>query len=87
MDFSFSLIQFVAGFKHTGPIENVNSLHNKYMPKLQVFSHEGALTRTALAAIGIKILANNCFRNAWLFVDHNSNLNRSQAVTKDGIKR
>ena len=46
-------IHIVAGFKHTGPIENVNSLHNKYMPKLQFFSHEGALTRTALTAIGI----------------------------------
>ena len=41
-----------SGFTHTGPLENFNSLHNKYMPKSEVFSHEGALVRTALTAIG-----------------------------------
>ena len=55
---NFVIVFFFQGFKHTGAIENVNSLNNKYMPKREVFSHAWALTRTALTAIG-KLLDND----------------------------
>jgi len=63
-------LQMMTGFHHTGPIENFNSLKNKYANKAYVYGYEGMTARTALAVI-----------------DHNSNLNRAQAVTKAGQPR
>ena len=57
-------------FHHTGFIENVNSLNNKYCSKTYVYGYESMLVRAAITAI-----------------DHNMNLNRPQAVTKDGEAR
>ena len=41
----------MTGFHHTGDIENVNSLSNKYRPKAYVYTYEGMIARQALAII------------------------------------
>jgi hypothetical protein len=38
-------------FQHTGTNENINSLHNKYLPKSCAFGHQQAIVRACLTAI------------------------------------
>jgi hypothetical protein len=44
-------LELMAEFQHTGTNENINSLHNKYLPKSCSFGHTQAIVRACLTAI------------------------------------
>ena len=60
-------ISMMTEFNHTGVNEQLNNLHNVYLPKNCFFGHPQAVVRAALTCI-----------------DHNSNVNRKQALDQDG---
>jgi solute carrier family 8 (sodium/calcium exchanger) len=44
-------LDLMTEFQHTGTNENINSLHNKYLPKSCAFGHQQAIVRACLTAI------------------------------------
>jgi hypothetical protein len=44
-------LDLMTEFQHTGVNENINSLHNKYLPKSCAFGHQQAIVRACLTAI------------------------------------
>ena len=79
---------FLTEFTHTGFIENVNSLNNKYCSKTYVFGNE-CITRLVIIVVQYILYRYEgmLIRAALTAVDHNYNLNRPQPRTKLGKLR
>lgn len=71
-----------------GDIENFNSLHNKYANKTFVYGHEGMSVRgNFLSNQGSLFLLEELISAALSALDHNANVGRLAATTKDGQPR